>query len=122
MINDTVLPTPDEWIDSELNRLRLSQNELGRLMHPGRGGSSQISKFRAGNAGPQICIDLARVLNADPAYVLAISGHVPPPANANDTNVAYLTHVYASLNDENKMLLLDFARFLKDRENFGSHY
>lgn len=51
------LPTPREWLDDVLKKRGMSQNELGRRMHPGRGGSSQVSTFASGQAAnlPRHC-------------------------------------------------------------------
>jgi hypothetical protein len=106
------LPTTREWLDEVLKKRGMSQNQLGRRMHPGRGGSSQVSTFAAGHAGPQICLDIARALDMDPTEVLAVAGHIPPPARMVDLKTGTLAHRYALLNETNRAILMDMARIL----------
>lgn len=103
------LPSPREWLDGELQRRSWTGRELER-----RSGmpSSSIAKFAAGEAGPQICIDLAAALAVSPLETLAVNGLIPPPPRSDDLRWGSIGAAYNRLDEGGRGLLLDYAQFL----------
>lgn len=106
MSTDT--PEPAEWLDKELRKLGLSQNELSQNYPISQSG---VSIFRSGKAGANICIELAKALRKDVRLLLAIQGHMSMP-NEWELKDSEIAEVWTGLSRNNQDALLKYARFL----------
>lgn len=103
------LPSAREWLNAELARRNWTGRELARQAGV---PSSSISKFATGEAGPQICLDVARGLSVSPLVTLAVGGLIPPPPRADDLRWGTITTSYGRLDENGRNQLLEYAQFL----------
>lgn len=106
------LPTPRIWLDEQLERWSISQNELAR-----RAGvsPSQVHEFSEGQSGAETAIRIANALGIPAIIPLALLGKVPPPAKWSDVESDTVAHIYRLLGEEDRQTLLSFAEFLRQR-------
>lgn len=106
------LPSPREWLEEQLERLKISQNELAR-----RAGlsPSQVHEFAEKQSGCDAAIRIANELGVPATVTLALLGRVPPPAKWSDVDSEAIGHIYRLLSDEDRKLLMTFAEFLRER-------
>lgn len=112
------LPTPREWLDEQLTRLGLSQNELA--IRTGL-ASSAISNFTAGRSGHETAVRLANGLGVPPGVTLALLGLSPAPARWRDVEQETVAHIYGILDDQDRQMLLTFAEWLRERKMRSLH-
>lgn len=107
------LPTPRAWLDEQLKRLQISQNELAR-----RAGlaQSQVHSFAKGTCGTEAAVKIANALNVPATITLALIGKVPPPAKWSDVDADSIAHVYRQLDDEDRQAVMALAQFLRQRQ------
>ncbi|HIP73096.1 MAG TPA: hypothetical protein EYH05_17085 [Anaerolineae bacterium] len=106
------LPSPKEWLDTELEKMGISRNEFG---HRYRIATSAIHKFTIGECGAQTAVNIANALNVSPAYTLALIGKAPPPPSMEFADIDKLAHIFGSLDNEARQMLLSYAEFLRAR-------
>lgn len=105
----TKLPEPGVWLDAQLKKMHLSQNEAARMAHL---SSGTLSKFTAGHVSEKAAVKIANFFNAPTQLVLAMVGLAPPPASMMDVETERLAHMFAQLDAERKEKLIAFAEFL----------
>ncbi len=106
------LPTPRQWLEVELEKRSISQNELARragLAH------SQVFEFAEGRAGADAAVRIANALGIPATITLALLGRVPPPARWSDVDSEEIAHIYRLLGEEDQRALLEFADFLRQK-------
>ena len=108
------LPTAREWMDAQLKRVGLTQNELGRRIGI---SSSAMSCFARGIAGPQTCLNVAQSLNVSPLFTLALCGHIPAPASWKQGDFETLAIVWDALDNTRRDNLLSYAQYMLERQS-----
>lgn len=106
------LPTPRQWLEVELEKRAISQNELARragLAH------SQVFEFAEGRAGADAAVRIANALGIPATMTLALLGRVPPPARWSDVESDDMAHIYRMLGEEDRRILMEFADFLRQK-------
>ena len=102
--------SPDE-IRAIRERLGLSQAEAGRVLG---GGPSAFTKYEAGTLKPAASlVNLLRVLEADPAAITKLGGHMPRPIATQGTGLFEVTgrHIEA-LTDRAERMFPELLRRL----------
>jgi hypothetical protein len=102
--------TPSQWLDEQLERRHISQNELARLMGDSHGGN--LTRFRNGDAGPKVALGLARQLRVSPLEVLAVAGYIDEMPEKVDREADELSLIFYRLADADRHAIMAFARHL----------
>lgn len=99
----TTMLKPDIWLEEIcIKRGYGSLDDMARAIGIAR---SSIQKFKAGIAGPQICVDLAMALHTPVATVLAVQGIIPTPTIETQKRDEVVTLFTALPENEQKYLL-----------------
>ena len=102
------------WLDREILTRGLTDAELSR-----RGGivQSVISSARAGKLPSwTACVGIARGLNLPAEVVFRAAGHLPP-VSISDQEKQELDHLYQQASSALRRQVLDYLRYLVEREN-----
>lgn len=107
------LPTPRVWLDEQLERLQISQNELAR-----RAGvsQSQVHEFAEGQSGSEAAVRIANALNVPATITLALLGKVPAPAKWSDVETDRLAHIYRLLDENDRQAVLALAEYYRQKQ------
>lgn len=110
------MPTPRIWLDEQLEKWSISQNELAR-----RAGvaQSQVHEFAEGQSGAETAVRIANALGMSADIPLALLGRVPPPARWSDVKSDEIAHIYRLLDEEDRQTLFNFAEFLRQKHLAG---
>lgn len=106
----TDLPTPDKWLNEQLEKLHITQNEFARRHNI---SSSALSNFTSGQCGAQTAVNIANALGVPATYTLALVGKVPPPPAQESANADLISHIYQRLDEQRQAELLSFAEYLR---------
>ncbi len=105
-----------EWIRNELNERGWDQAELARRANITQ---AQISRVMSGtrNPGPEFCNGIARAFNIPPERVFRLAGFLPSyPEDLDRNNIAQLLEFYRGLSYEERLRLVEHARWVYERE------
>lgn len=106
-----------EWLMREIETRGISQAELA---YKAGVSAATISHVLTGtrNAGPDLCVAIARALNYSPEYVFRIAGLLPPEEYAEAPGLMELVEIFRNATPEEQDELIEFARFkvLRARE------
>lgn len=104
------LPTPGDWLNEQLAKMKMSQNEAA--LKAGI-SSGTLTKFAAGDVSAKAAVAIANFFNVPTQLTLAMVGLAPAPASLESAEAERLGMIYMALTDENKEKLLTFAEFLR---------
>ena len=103
------LQDPAVWLNEQMKRQKLSQNEVARKAGI---ASSTLTQFSAGKAGEEAAVKIANFFNVPTQLTLAMMGLAPPPPTYASAEAQSLCLIYDRLDDERRVQLVSFARFL----------
>lgn len=115
-MNQSLNMTPEEWLNEQLEKMHISQNEMAR-----RAGisSSSISNFAAGTCGVQVAVDIANFFGVPATVTLALIGKVPPLPQTARTQADLLAFIYTRLDGERQNMLMTYAEYLRAQQSQG---
>ena len=103
-----------EWLYKELKSRNLNQRQLAIIagLSPGT-----ISHVLGGsrNPGLDFCEKIAEAFDIPTVLVLEKAGIILKDDLRKDSDLLLLEHLFHSLNKQDRQLLLDFARMLKQK-------
>lgn len=101
-----------DWLNDQLKDRNMSMRELARR---GDISHTSVSKVLQGETRPtaDFCIGVAKGLNHNPDYVLALAGHIAPrPEHTERLNLKKLYYILTQMSDNQLREVRHYAQYL----------
>jgi|LDZU01.1.fsa_nt_gi transcriptional regulator with XRE-family HTH domain len=103
-----------EWLNNELKVRNINQRQLAINAGISPGTVSHILSGTR-NPGPEFCEKVAKAFDIPVMVVLEKADILSAKVAEYDPDLIILEHLYYSLNKQDRRLLLDFAKMLKQK-------